>query len=196
MSSDFEEMGLKIILIGNSLVGKSCLLHQFCDQEFDSDIGTTIGVDFRFSSIKVDEKDVKLQVWDTAGQERFRTITSTYYRSADGILLIYSITSKDSFLQISHWFNEIKKNAPKTVATVLLANKKDLVSDRNVSTEEGQKLADELGLPFLEVSAKTGENVQEAFQKLARLATQENKPKENEIITLENKTVKKKKCCN
>ncbi|KAJ3450331.1 ras and ef-hand domain-containing protein [Anaeramoeba flamelloides] len=196
MTSELEETGLKLILIGNSLVGKSCLLHQFCDSEFDQEIGTTIGVDFRFSSVNIGGKTIKLQIWDTAGQERFRTITSTYYRSADGILLVYSITSKESFDQIHHWYNEIKKNAPKSVATVLVGNKKDLISERVIKTEQAEELAKELNLPFMEVSAKTGENVQVAFETLGKLATEGNKPQtEDDIVLSDNEQQKKKKCC-
>ena len=123
-------------------------------------------IDFKIRTIEMDGKRVKLQIWDTAGQERFRTITQAYYRGAMGILLVYDVTDRQSFENIRNWIKNIKQHASETVRKILLGNKCDMDEKRAVSTEEGEKLADELGIQFFEVSAKSGRSVENAFFKL------------------------------
>ncbi|KAA0152792.1 hypothetical protein FNF27_06561 [Cafeteria roenbergensis] len=156
----------KLVLIGDSGVGKSCLLLRFSDDNFVDSFISTIGVDFRFKSVKIDSKNVKLQIWDTAGQERFKTITAAYYRGADGIILVYDVTNRESFDSIRKWVREVDRYASQH-CKLLVANKSDR-EDRKVSVEEGEALAEELGMPFIETSAKSANNVKAAFVEMAK----------------------------
>eukprot|EP00930_Biecheleria_cincta_P004194 TRINITY_DN105093_c0_g1_i1.p1 TRINITY_DN105093_c0_g1~~TRINITY_DN105093_c0_g1_i1.p1 ORF type:complete len:342 (+),score=47.10 TRINITY_DN105093_c0_g1_i1:57-1082(+) len=153
----------KVLLIGDSGVGKSAVLLRFTEDAFTEHYHTTIGVDFNVKTLVSDGKRVKLQIWDTASQERFRAITTSYYRGAHGIIVVYSIDSKDSFENVSTWLQEIENASSGDACKLLLANKADLSSSRVVSTEDGQYLADSYSIPFLEVSAKTSSNISEAF---------------------------------
>ncbi|KAK4231360.1 ATP synthase regulation protein NCA2-domain-containing protein [Podospora fimiseda] len=137
------------------------------EDSFTPSFITTIGIDFKIRTIELDGKRVKLQIWDTAGQERFRTITTAYYRGAMGILLVYDVTDERSFNNIRTWFANVEQHATEGVNKILIGNKCDWEEKRVVSTERGQALADELGIPFLEVSAKTNENIEKAFYSLA-----------------------------
>ncbi|KAL1918500.1 uncharacterized protein VTP21DRAFT_3160 [Calcarisporiella thermophila] len=159
---------IKLLLIGDSGVGKSCLLLRFCEDSFTPSFITTIGIDFKIRTIDLDGKRIKLQIWDTAGQERFRTITTAYYRNAMGILLTYDVTDIRTFNNIRTWYSNIEQHASEGVNKILIGNKCDAHETRAVSTEEGQALANELGLSFLETSAKSNINVEEAFFTLAR----------------------------
>jgi len=159
---------IKLLLIGDSAVGKSCLLLRFCDDAWTPSFITTIGIDFKIRTIELDGKRIKLQIWDTAGQERFRTITTAYYRGAMGILLVYDITSRQSFENIRGWNNNIEQHASDGVNKILIGNKSDWTDKRMVTTDEGQALADELGMKFYETSAKMNDGVEEAFFTLAR----------------------------
>lgn len=158
---------IKLLLIGDSGVGKSCCLLRFSEDSFTPSFITTIGIDFKIRTIDLDGKRVKLQIWDTAGQERFRTITTAYYRGAMGILLVYDVTDERSFNNIRTWFSNVEQHATEGVNKILIGNKCDWEEKRTVSTERGQQLADELGIPFLEVSAKANINVDKAFYSLA-----------------------------
>lgn len=162
------DMLFKLVLIGDTGVGKSCILLRFADDSFTESYITTIGVDFRFRTIPVDEKSIKLQIWDTAGQERFRTITSAYYRGADGIVIVYDSTERSSFNSIDEWVIEVNRYASENTCKILIGNKNDLEADKKVSTEEGQKKAEELGIEFIETSAKDSTNVENAFVIMAR----------------------------
>ncbi|KAK3705463.1 GTP-binding protein [Vermiconidia calcicola] len=158
---------IKLLLIGDSGVGKSCCLLRFSEDSFTPSFITTIGIDFKIRTIELDGKRVKLQIWDTAGQERFRTITTAYYRGAMGILLVYDVTDEKSFNNIRTWFSNVEQHATEGVNKILIGNKCDWEEKRAVSTEQGQALADELGIPFMEVSAKSNINVEKAFFSLA-----------------------------
>lgn len=158
----------KLVLIGDSSVGKSCLLLRFADDSFMESYISTIGVDFRFRTVKIEDKTVKLQIWDTAGQERFRTITSAYYRGADGIIMVYDVTRKESFDHVQDWLNEVNRYANQGLCKkLLIGNKCDREADRKVTTEEGEKFADALGVQFFETSAKTKHNVEKSFLTMA-----------------------------
>ena len=150
------------------------------DDAFTESFISTIGVDFRFRTVKIGDKTVKLQIWDTAGQERFRTITSAYYRGADGIIMVYDVTARESFNHVKEWLVEVDKYASADTCKLLIGNKSDR-SDRQVSEQDGQSLARELGMPFLETSARTAENVEAAFVRMAtQLITMRNHDKEEE----------------
>jgi len=158
----------KLLLIGDSGVGKSSLLLRFADNTFTESFISTIGVDFKIRTIEIDGHTVKLQIWDTAGQERFRTITSSYYRGAHGIIVVYDTTNAETFNNVQKWLQEIERYACETVHKLLVGNKCDLVSERKVSSEDAREFADQLNLVFLETSAKDSTNVEEAFSKMAR----------------------------
>jgi Ras-related protein Rab-1A len=157
----------KLLLIGDSGVGKSCLLLRFADDTYTESYISTIGVDFKIRTIELDGKTVKLQIWDTAGQERFRTITSSYYRGAHGIIIVYDITDRESFDNVKQWLNEIDRYACENVNKLLVGNKCDLEAKRQVEFEEAKAFADERGIPFLETSAKNATNVEKAFLTMA-----------------------------
>ncbi|KAJ1331621.1 Ras-related protein Rab-8A [Microdochium nivale] len=158
---------IKLLLIGDSGVGKSCCLLRFSEDSFTPSFITTIGIDFKIRTIELDGKRVKLQIWDTAGQERFRTITTAYYRGAMGILLVYDVTDQRSFDNIRTWFANVEQHATEGVNKILIGNKCDWEEKRVVSTEQGEALARELGISFLEVSAKSNINIDQAFYNLA-----------------------------
>ncbi|CAN6929924.1 unnamed protein product [Brassica oleracea var. botrytis] len=161
--ADYDYL-IKLLLIGDSGVGKSCLLLRFSDGSFTTSFITTIGIDFKIRTIELDGKRIKLQIWDTAGQERFRTITTAYYRGAMGILLVYDVTDESSFNNIRNWIRNIEQHASDNVNKILVGNKADMdESKRAVPTSKGQALADEYGIKFFETSAKTNLNVEEVF---------------------------------
>lgn len=158
----------KYIIIGDTGVGKSCLLLQFTDKRFQPVHDLTIGVEFGARMINVDNQQVKLQIWDTAGQESFRSITRSYYRGAAGALLVYDITRRETFTHLSRWLEEARQNGNPHMCIMLIGNKSDLEHRRQVTVEEGQAFAEEHNLIFLETSAKTAANVEEAFVNTAR----------------------------
>lgn len=163
-----EDYRMKLLLIGDSGVGKSCLLLRFCDNQFVTSFITTIGIDFKVKTIELEGKRVRLQIWDTAGQERFRTITTAYYRGAMGILLVYDISDQGSFLNVRNWIGSIAEYASENVNVILVGNKADVGdSTRKVSTAEGQGLADEFDIKFFETSAKTNLRVTDIFASIA-----------------------------
>jgi len=153
----------KYIIIGDTGVGKSCLLLQFTDKRFQPVHDLTIGVEFGARMVNIDNKQVKLQIWDTAGQESFRSITRSYYRGAAGALLVYDITRRDTFKHLSVWLEEARQHSQSNMAIMLIGNKNDLEHRRAVSFEEGKAFADANGLIFMETSAKTAFNVEQAF---------------------------------
>lgn len=163
---DFQ---IKLLTIGNSGVGKTCLLLRYANDSFSPTFITTIGIDFKIKTVETDGKRIKLQIWDTAGQERFRTITTSYFRGAQGILLVYDVTDRNSFQSIKTWVDEIDKCADKHVNKILIGNKCDVDdSMRAVTTAEGQALGRDYGMSFFETSAKKDIGVSEAFQCIAK----------------------------
>ncbi|OMJ81863.1 hypothetical protein SteCoe_17562 [Stentor coeruleus] len=157
----------KIVLVGDSGVGKSCLLLRFADDTFSESYISTIGVDFRFKTLSIDGQIIKLQIWDTAGQERFKTITSAYYRGADGVILVFDKTSRDTFNNIASWLEEINKYS-ETSTRILVGNKDDAKEIMQVDQETGNKYANELKMNYVETSALNSHQVTFAFESIAR----------------------------
>ncbi|RKP15225.1 P-loop containing nucleoside triphosphate hydrolase protein [Piptocephalis cylindrospora] len=159
---------VKLLLVGNSAVGKSCLLLRFCDDAFTPSFITTIGIDFKVRTLEVDGKVVKVQLWDTAGQERFRTITRSYYRGAHGVLLVYDLTDKKSFEDLRGWADSVSMHAPSDAIGLIVGNKADEVGDRKVGAGDATALAEILGMKAVETSAKSASGVEGAFTMLVR----------------------------
>ncbi|KAH0448646.1 hypothetical protein IEQ34_022446 [Dendrobium chrysotoxum] len=158
----------KIVLIGDSAVGKSNLLARFARDEFYTNSKSTIGVEFQTQKMQIDGKEVKAQIWDTAGQERFKAVTSAYYRGAVGALVVYDISRSQTFDSIGRWLNELHTYSDMNVVTILVGNKTDLKDAREVSTEDGKALAEAHGLFFMETSALDNSNVTAAFQTIVK----------------------------
>ncbi|CAN6288335.1 unnamed protein product, partial [Urochloa humidicola] len=154
----------KVVLIGDSAVGKSQILARFARNEFSLDSKATIGVEFQTRTLVIEHKSVKAQIWDTAGQERYRAVTSAYYRGALGALLVYDITKRQSFDHIPRWLEELRGHADKNIVIMLVGNKSDLEEERAVSTEDAKEFAEKENLFFLETSALQATNVENAFQ--------------------------------
>eukprot|EP01113_Clastostelium_recurvatum_P034549 TRINITY_DN46_c0_g2_i1.p1 TRINITY_DN46_c0_g2~~TRINITY_DN46_c0_g2_i1.p1 ORF type:complete len:207 (-),score=50.32 TRINITY_DN46_c0_g2_i1:93-713(-) len=168
MSSAEHDYFFKILLIGDSGVGKSCLLLRFADDSWTDTHISTIGVDFKIKTLQIDGKTIKLQIWDTAGQERFRTITSSYYRGAQGIILVYDCTDQESFNNVKQWMGEIERYACENVNKLLVGNKTDLVNEKVVDTATAKAFSDSMSIPFIETSAKAATNVEQCFISMAR----------------------------
>ena len=153
----------KYIIIGDAAVGKSNLLLRYAHGQFKQEYQLTIGVEFGAKNIQLNDKIYRIQIWDTAGQENFRSITRAYYKNSVCALVVYDISNKESFNNISSWIEDCKNQSPKTIFMVLVGNKSDLEDKRQVTKEEGQELAEKFGMLFFETSAKTGENVDDIF---------------------------------
>lgn len=193
---------IKILLIGDSGVGKSCLLLRFADDTFTNSYISTIGVDFKIRTMEIDGKIVKLQIWDTAGQERFRTITSSYYRGAHGVMIVYDVTDPVSFNNVQIWLQEIGRYASESVCKILVGNKCDLVEKKKVTTDEATVFARNTEMKFYEASARNSTNVEQAFIVMAReilsnmyARDQSRQPLQKKNITISTGKKKGKKCC-
>ena len=163
------DLQIKLLMIGDSGVGKTCLLLRYANDSFSPTFITTIGIDFKIKTVVLDNTVVKLQIWDTAGQERFRTITTSYFRGAQGILLVYDVCDRGSFENITNWIGQIEQHADINVTKILIGNKCDADPGKIQVTEaEGQALADQYGIKFFLTSAKNDLRVTEAFESVAR----------------------------
>ena len=169
------DMIFKIVLIGDSSVGKTNILSKYISDEYDPDTQATIGVELSTKNYTFDNNEVKVQIWDTAGQEKYRSITSSYYKGAHGCLLVYDITRKATFENIDKWLAEIKLSSNNEINMVLIGNKCDLEDKREVSIEEAQNKAKLLNMAFMETSALNGTNVEKAFNELVNNVYQNNK---------------------
>jgi Ras-related protein Rab-2A len=201
-----EEQLFRIIIVGDTGVGKSCLLLRFSEDKFNENHDVTIGVEFGTRSLKVDNQLIKLQIWDTAGSESFRSITRSFYRRADGVLLVYDVTARHTFENCSYWMSEIRQNGNEDVIIFLIGNQADLVSQNEpaeVAVKDAQAFVKENGLSgFIETSAKSGMNVENAFKEFCKVLVgkwkerQESEPAPKpQMISLTQQTKKEKKCC-
>ena len=191
----------KVLLLGDSTVGKTCFLLRYCDKTFQEAHLSTIGLDYRLKNMTLASgKKIKLQIWDTAGQDRFRAITKNYYKGANGIIIIYDVTNPQTYENVKIWITQIREEANPNVIIYLAGNKIDVDEEEKlVKTEDGQKIANEFNLPFFETSAKEGINDNEAFESLvekidevySKLETPKKEVKKNMLYNGKNK----KKCC-
>ena len=170
MAKKSYDLLFKLLLIGDSGVGKTCILFRFSDDAFNTTFISTIGIDFKIKTIELRGKKIKLQIWDTAGQEKFRTIGTAYYRNTHGVILVYDVTSKESFLSMERWLQEIKKNCGNTTyKIVLVGNKDDNPNLKKISTDEASEFAKQMGIPLFETSAKENINIEELFYAIAKM---------------------------
>ena len=162
-----EDCVYKVLLLGDTTVGKTCFLMKYTDKTFQDVHISTIGLDYRLKSMTLKSgKKIKLQIWDTAGQDRFRAITKNYYKSANGIILIYDVTNRQTFDNVKGWISQIREEANQNVLIYIVGNKIDMKEERKVQKEDGEKLAGEYCFPFVETSAKEGININETFEDL------------------------------
>ena len=159
----------KYIVIGDSSVGKSCIVAKYLTGGFEEEFKTTIGIEFGSKDLTINDKVYRLQIWDTAGQESFRSITRAYYKNSACSFIVYDVTNKQSFLNVQDWFNECKKQTPRTVTMVLVGNKVDLEDKREVTYEEGENFARDNSMLFYETSAKNGDNIENMFYDSAEI---------------------------
>jgi len=202
MAREYDHL-FKLLIIGDSGVGKSSLLLRFADNVFSGTYITTIGVDFKIRTIDVNGERVKLQIWDTAGQERFRTITSTYYRGTHGVLVVYDVSSGESFANVQRWLHEIDQNCD-VVNRILVGNKDDDPDRKVVLTADAQRFAEKMQIQLFETSAKDNKNVEEMFLAITNLVLQTKKQQQQAAARSNENTIqlgksskggKKKKCC-
>ena len=189
---------LKVIIIGDSMVGKTSLMLRYTDNQFLAESMPTIGLDFKMKELRWKDCDVKLQIWDTAGQDKYRIIAQAYYKGANGVILAYDCTSRKSFDNISSWMNEISQNSDKQPPTVLIATKVDLSDRQEVGSDEGRQKALELGLSFYETSALSGVNIENAIEGLVNeMMSRPSRVIDPNKITIHDppSPPKKRKCC-
>ena len=196
-SNEDSDIIFKILMLGDSEVGKSCFLMRYSDNVFVENYITTIGLDYKLKTIKLDSgKVIKVQLWDTAGQDKYRTIAKNYYKGSHGILLLYDITKISSFENIREWIQDIRQEVSPKSIIFLIGNKIDLTDQRKISKEQGEELAEEFKIPFFETSAKSGENVDEVFKALYEKIIEVYGYLEREKGSKLNKKQKNKgKCC-
>jgi Ras-related protein Rab-1A len=194
----------KIVMIGDSGVGKSCILLRFADDKFNENFYATIGVDFRFKNVMVDDKSVKLQIWDTAGQERFKTITSAYYRGADGIIIVYDITDRNSFAHIKDWLDDVNKYTDDNPLKIIVGNKIDLIKDKQINNNDMKTMTAQTGIEIIECSAKDSIKINELMEIMTKKLIEKKKNEGNKNTTKsmilndinnKNKELNNKGCC-
>ena len=201
-----EDYKIKIIVVGDSGVGKTNLINRFASDKFDTNSKATIGVEFVYKTLKINKEVIKVEVWDTAGQERYRAITSSYYKGAKGAIIVYDITNEDSFNNVESWMNEVTKKGKTDMQFLLVGNKKDLINDRKVTEQKGIDKAKELNMNLFEASALEKTNVNEAFNYLVKeiylnIRKEKNINMNNDEkigqggIALNTNKKKRKKCC-
>jgi len=200
MNREYDHL-LKLLIIGDSGVGKSSLLLRFADNTFSANYINTIGVDFKIRTLDIDGQRVKLHIWDTAGQERFRTITSTYYRGTHGVIVVYDVTNGESFANVKRWLHEIEQNC-EVVNRILVGNKNDCPERKVVLHEDAKRFANQINIQLFETSAKADINVNEMFTTLTRMVLRSKKEQKaeqsakNTNINLgHTKHRKSKQCC-
>ena len=175
MDNDEYDFLFKIVIIGDSGVGKTNLISQYIDSRFSLSSKTTVGVEFKSKILTVNQRRINVQLWDTAGQERFRAITSVYYRGAKGAVVVYAIDNEESFKSVEHWLKDLRSNGDKDLPIMLLANKSDLEEKRAVKKDEGMTFAKGNSMLFYETSALNGNNIEAAFKELIETVYKINK---------------------
>ena len=208
-NSQKENYKFKVVVVGDSGVGKTNLIKRFINNEFKSDSKATVGVEILSKNFIINNEIFKIEIWDTAGQERYKSITTAYYKGAKGAMIIYDVTNQNSFNNVDKWFNEIKDKASKNINLIMIGNKTDLDDKKVVSSEDSLDKAKNFDIPVMETSALNASNVKEAFYlilkemyKSVKSMMQENEKKDGvdtagvQLDTNnENKGKKKKKCC-
>ena len=198
MNMGDADYSAKLLLIGNSGVGKTCILQRFQRDEFRASQIPTIAIDFSTKAVEVRGRRLKMQIWDTAGQEKYNTLTTTFFKSTHAILLCFAIDDRASFDALNNWMAQVAANAPKNVLLVLVGNKADLQQKRVILQEEAEAMAHHFSVKFVEVSALSGENVEKVFKEIAAELVerfdQEKKQEEENLLT--RKKTNDKKCCN
>ena len=207
MEDESYEIMVKVVLVGDSGVGKTNIMSKYLKNQFREDSKATVGVEFGSKQFSVEGHQIKAQIWDTAGQERYKAITSAYYKGAKGAFIVYDITRKNTFETVNKWVSDITAAADKKITLILIGNKNDLEDQRQVTKEMGEEKAKELGLAFMETSACSGENLDKAFQMMINEIYkkskedimgegEENIVQQGKDITLDKtKGKQKKKCC-
>ena len=205
MTSEETETEIKVVVVGQSDVGKTCIVSYLINGKFDNNTTPTLGAAFASKSIQVKNQNVMLQIWDTAGQERFRVFTPMYYRGAQAALVVYSIKDEDSFNEVDYWVRNIRENNGSTVSLYLVGNKSDLDYDRTVTEEQGREKADKINAEFFETSAVTGDGIEVLFDTVAKKYFENNQAyqKDNDLNKANQKSVdvnntdekKKSGCC-
>jgi Ras-related protein Rab-11A len=208
MEDDSYEMMVKVVLVGDSGVGKTNIMSKYLKNEFREDSKATVGVEFGSKQFNIQGHQIKAQIWDTAGQERYKAITSAYYKGAKGAFVVYDITRKNTFDSVNRWVSDISAAADKKITLLLIGNKSDLEDQRQVTKEQGEEKAKELGLAFMETSACSGDNLEKAFQLMINEVfkkcqediageTEENpvKPGSDIVLGGGGGKTEKKKCC-
>ena len=205
---DNYEMMVKVVLVGESGVGKTNIMSKYLKNEFHEDSKATVGVEFGAKQFTVEGHVIKAQIWDTAGQERYKAITSAYYKGAKGAFIVYDITRKNTFDSVSRWVSDLTATADKKISIILIGNKSDLEDQRQVTKEMGEEKANQLQVAFLETSAMSGENLEKGFQMMINEIYKKNhedisgeetensvEPGKDISLTKNNSTPQKKKCC-
>ena len=199
MSSSHTSIEVRLITLGDSHVGKSSIIIRFTENEFSSNYMSTVGFDLKYKIMKIKDEEVKIMIYDTAGQERFRSLATNYLKKADGILLVYDISERQSFENIGKWMNNIVEETDKKVPIILVGNKSDLEQRRTVKKEEGVDLAKSYNILFYETNCVKGENIENCFIEItSQILEKKNKKKERKSIKQLDKyeTKKaKKECC-
>ena len=210
MEEENYEMMFKVVLVGDSSVGKTNMMSKYLRNEFHEDSKATVGVEFGSKQFKIEGHQIKAQIWDTAGQERYKAITSAYYKGAKGAFVVYDITRKQSFESVDRWINDLRAAADKNLSIIIIGNKCDLEDQRQVNKEQGEEKAKNFEVAFMETSAFSGENLNQAFEKMMNEVFKkchEDMMSDGEVdivgpskdISLDktkpNDTTQKKKCC-
>ena len=201
-SEDNYDEKIKIMIIGESKIGKTSLISRYCNNKFNGGAYlSTIGIDFQIKNLVINKKNIRLQIWDTAGQERYRNIAKNYFQSSDGFIIVYDISDIESFEKLDYWIEQIKTNSQENIKMILFGNKCDLIDDRQIKKEEGEEYAKTKKIKFFEVSAKDGTNVNEAFEYFVNdilnsfSQTENYKKRKSKMLSVPIELPKKKSSC-
>ena len=198
LGSEMSTKSYKVLLLGNSYVGKTCILLRFSEDTYNDDYEVTIGLNYRIKTLNIDNNPIRMQIWDTSGEEKFKAIAKNFYRGAHGVLLIYDICEKNSFLDVKSWIEQIIENTDNDdIVMILCGNKCDMEKERNISRNEGENLANSYKIPFFECSAKENINIDEIFNTMAKNIYEKVGNRYTISVKLNSNNFKKRitKCC-